>query len=146
MPSRMPPRPGATDPDQRLGRRRRHRLVREPDGQGEADGGSGSVLISVTLVQATATVSGSVLAYVGDLGSPTGMTPATFKAGSLDVEARHHRPEATTRLNPVSIGLVGGGVGPNGQTAASTRSPARSRPTSSRPAPARPRDRASRST
>ena len=72
----------------------------DPTARAEADGGAGSVLISVTLVQATATLSGSVLAYVGYLGSPTGMAPASFKAGNLDVEASVTGEKATTSLNP----------------------------------------------
>ena len=76
-------------------------------------GGSGSVIIAVTLMSSTANITGSVLAYVGYLGSPSGPFRASFHAGSLDVAATATARDATATSNPVAVGLVGGGDGTN---------------------------------
>src|SRR5262249_42671070 len=78
----------------------------------DTEGGTGAVGISVTLATSTATIGGSVRAYMGDLGPQSGTAPAKFHAGSLDVEAIAPGRNAKSIMNPVAIGLVGGGAGP----------------------------------
>ncbi len=82
-------------------------------------GGSGSVIISVTLLSAEASVTGSTRAYLGFLGSATAASPATFQAGGLSISAEAGNSTATADLLSVSVGLVGAGTDGNGTTPAS---------------------------
>ncbi|HET8784683.1 MAG TPA: hypothetical protein VFM38_03550, partial [Candidatus Limnocylindrales bacterium] len=78
----------------------------------DARGGSGSVLIAVTLMTAVGTVSGSTRAYVGHLGNAAltaPAIPAQFWVGSLDVKAKATDSRATATLLSVSVGLLGAG-------------------------------------
>jgi hypothetical protein len=86
-----------------------HAVVSQAHVTATSDGGSGSVLIAVTLKSAEANITGSTCAYVGYLGASA---PASFHAGTLTVDAEDDDVNATATILAVSVGLVGSGTGP----------------------------------
>ena len=91
-------------------------LVDTATATADAHGGTGSLLIAVTLLSPYAAISGDVRAYIGALGDASVAHGALFSVGSLDVEAKELATTATATLLTLSIGLIGAGVGATGDT------------------------------
>ena len=86
--------------------------AQETDLDADARGGSGSVIIAVTLMTGEASASGSTRAYLGELGTATGTDAAKFDAGALTIDADATNTTTNAVILPVSFAIVASGTGP----------------------------------